>query len=76
MSKVTDAHVSKATKEVQAHFATASASSFFVTFFVNFILPILPSLLMSAAPQLQTPKAQAILKAADQVLDQLIGETP
>ena len=66
----------KATKEVQTHLASASVGSFLLGFFINVFLPILPGILLQAAPQLQSPKAQAILKATDQVLDQLIGEQP
>ena len=65
-----------AQKEVSTHLATQAVSGFLLNFFISVFLPILPSLLLAAAPQISTPKFQAVLKKVDDVIDQLIGETP
>lgn len=66
---------SKPEAAIAQHVAAPPQVSFLVTFFLNVFLPILPSLLLAAAPQIKTsPKLQAVLKAADDVIDQLIGE--
>jgi len=71
--KVTDKQAA-AQKQIATHLASASAGSFFLSFFMSFIFPVLPALLLQAAPQLKGEKAQKILKLVDDELDQLIGE--
>lgn len=68
-----DAHTA-ATAKIAAHVGSPAAVGFLMAFFLNYILPILPSLLLAAAPQLTSAKSQTVLKAVDTVLDQLINE--
>lgn len=62
-------------KKVESHLASSSVSGVLQSFFVNVFLPILPGLLLAAAPKIATsPKLQSVLKQVDVVIDQLIGE--
>jgi hypothetical protein len=64
-----------AARAVDAHLASRSVGGFLLSFFVTVFLPILPGLLLAAAPQIATnPKLQAVLKEVDKVIDTLIGE--
>lgn len=54
--------------------AGAPSVSYWVTFLLTVMLPMLPSLLLQAAPKIKTStKIQAILKETRNVIDGLIG---
>lgn len=65
-----DKHRSK----IARHLGAAPTVNFFLNFFLTAILPILPSLLVAAAPQIRSVKFQKVLKTTRDELNQLIDE--